>query len=444
MNIILLSGGSGKRMWPLSNDIRSKQFIKLFKNENGEYESMLQRVYRQIKTVDENANVVIATSKSQVSTIHNQLGEDVSVCVEPCRRDTFPAIALATVYLHDVMKISPDESVTVCPVDPYVEISYYECVKRLSTLAENRRYSIILMGIEPNCPSEKYGYIIPEISNEISAVKEFKEKPNEETAKKYIEMGALWNAGVFVFMLKYLLDISHQKINFTDFNDLRNKYNLLEKNSFDYSVVEKEKSVGVMRYSGKWRDVGTWNMMTEVMSDQTKGNVTLDEKCENTHVVNEMDIPVLCMGCRDMVIAASADGILISNKERSEAMKQYVEKICSDVMYAEKSWGIYKVIDVQLNSMTVKIFLKKGGRMSYHCHKLRDEIWTVIDGIGRAVIDDEEINLHKGDVISIKAGVKHMIFAETNLNIIEVQIGEDISATDKEKFEMNSEVFMVK
>lgn len=102
MNIILLSGGSGKRLWPLSNDVRSKQFIKIFRKEDGSYESMVQRMYRGITTVDKDANVTIATSKTQVSAIHNQLGNEVGISVEPCRRDTFPAIALATAYLHDV------------------------------------------------------------------------------------------------------------------------------------------------------------------------------------------------------------------------------------------------------------------------------------------------------------------------------------------------------
>lgn len=117
MNIILLSGGSGKRLWPLSNDVRSKQFIKLFKN-NDEYESMVQRVYRQITTVDADAKITIATSKSQASAIKNQLGEKASICVEPCRRDTFPAIALAAAYLHDELGVDENEAVVVCPVDP--------------------------------------------------------------------------------------------------------------------------------------------------------------------------------------------------------------------------------------------------------------------------------------------------------------------------------------
>ena len=178
MNIILLSGGSGKRLWPLSNDIRSKQFIKMFKTHDGEYESMVQRVYRQIKSVDKEAIVTVATSKTQVSAIHNQLGEKVGISIEPCRRDTFPAIALATAYLHDIQGVSSEETVVVCPVDPYVEEDYFECLKSLSEQADKSEANLVLMGIEPTYPSEKYGYIIPENSKEVSSVSEFKEKPD--------------------------------------------------------------------------------------------------------------------------------------------------------------------------------------------------------------------------------------------------------------------------
>jgi molybdopterin-guanine dinucleotide biosynthesis protein A len=182
MNIVLLSGGSGKRLWPLSNDIRSKQFIKIFKCPDGSYESMVQRVYRQIKQVDKGATVTIATSKTQVSAIHNQLGEEVGISVEPCRRDTFPAIALATAYLANVQGVDPEEPVVVCPVDPYVEDDYFEALKALSEQAAKSEANLVLMGIEPTYPSEKYGYIIPKNSSAVSDVATFKEKPDAETA----------------------------------------------------------------------------------------------------------------------------------------------------------------------------------------------------------------------------------------------------------------------
>lgn len=346
MNIILLSGGSGKRLWPLSNEVRSKQFLRLFKDKNNNYESMVQRVYKQITTVDKEADVTIATSKSQLSAIRNQLNDKVSVCIEPCRRDTFPAIALAAAYLKDERGIDEEECVVICPVDPYVDNTYYEAINQLEKLVLADTANITLMGIEPTVPSKKYGYIIPDSKELVSNVKEFKEKPDRETAKKYIEKGALWNAGVFAFKLKYILNKAHEMIDFTDYQDLFNKYSTLNKISFDYAVVEKEQSIQVMRYAGEWKDVGSWNMMAEVMADKTKGNVTLDKTCENTQVINELDIPILCMGCKDMVVAASGDGILVSDKERSGQMKSYVEEISTDVHFAEKSWGTYTVIDV--------------------------------------------------------------------------------------------------
>ncbi|MGC7870005.1 sugar phosphate nucleotidyltransferase [Desulfosporosinus sp. SYSU MS00001] len=434
MNIILLSGGSGKRLWPLSNDVRSKQFIKLFKDDDGEYESMVQRVYRQITSVDRDAKITIATSKSQASAIKNQLGDIASICVEPCRRDTFPAILLAATYLHDELGVAEDESVVVCPVDPYVDNTYYEAVQQLEKLVEQKNTNLTLMGIEPTYPSEKYGYIIPETSDTVSMVKEFKEKPDTETAKIYLTQNALWNAGVFAFRLGYLLEKAHSIVEFRDYRALYAKYETLTKISFDYSVVENEPSIQVMRYNGDWKDVGTWNMMSEVMADDIMGKAVMDNTCENTHVVNELNIPIICMGCKDMVIAASGDGILISDKERSGYMKPFVDKVCSDAMFAEKSWGTYTVMDVQPGSMTVKVSMQAGQQMSYHSHDYREEVWTVVAGSGKAIVDDMEQVLRVGDVLTIAAGCKHTVRAETNLDIIEVQLGESISADDKRKY----------
>ena len=240
MNLVLLSGGSGQRLWPLSNDIRSKQFIKFFHREDGELESMVQRVYRQIKAVDTEATVTIATSKSQVSAIHNQLGEEVGISVEPCRRDTFPAIALAAAYLKDVQGVGEKESVVVCPVDPYAENDYFETLKALGDRAAVSSANLVLMGIEPTYPSEKYGYIIPIGKEQVSKVSMFKEKPTQEVAKDYIAKGALWNGGVFAFKLGYVLNRAHELIDFVDYEDLFNKYDTLTYRLYDYDRVGKD------------------------------------------------------------------------------------------------------------------------------------------------------------------------------------------------------------
>ncbi len=436
MNVILLSGGSGKRLWPLSNDIRSKQFIKIFKNEDGSYESMVQRVYRQIKKADKNACVTIATSKTQVSSIHNQLGDNVGISVEPCRRDTFPAIALSTAYLVDVMNVDPNESVVVCPVDPYVEDDYFDAVKRLGEQADKGEANLVLMGIEPTYPSEKYGYIIPETDEETSFVKTFKEKPTTEVAKQYISQGALWNGGVFAYKLKYVLDKAHELIDFTDYQDLFSKYETLNKISFDYAVVEKEEKIQVQRFGGQWKDLGTWNTLTEAMQENVIGEGILNENCSDVHIINEMGVPILAMGLHDVVISASPEGILVSDKEQSSYIKPYVDGIEQQIMFAEKSWGSFRVIDVENESMTIKVTLNEGNSMNYHSHRNRDEVWVVISGKGRTVVDGMEQCVNAGDVITMSAGCRHTITAESELKLIEIQLGSNISVQDKQKFEL--------
>lgn len=437
MNIILLSGGSGKRLWPLSNDIRSKQFIKMFKTPNGEYESMVQRVYRQIKSADRDATVTVATSKTQVSAIHNQLGDAVGISVEPCRRDTFPAIALATAYLHYVKDVSKEESVVVCPVDPYVNDDYFECLQELGKQAQKGDANLVLMGIDPTYPSEKYGYIIPENGDRVSRVKEFKEKPDVKTAEKYIKQNALWNGGVFAYKIEYLLKKAHELIEFADYDDLFAKYSTLPKISFDYAVAEKEKSIEVLRFAGEWKDIGTWNTLTDTLKENIIGNGIINDTSENVHIINELDRPILAMGLKDVIISASPEGILVADKEQSSYIKPYVDKFEQQIMFAEKSWGSYEVLDVDKTHLTIKVTLNAGSKMNYHSHDYRDEVWVVTEGSGKTIVDGMEQNVSAGDVIAIQAGCRHTVIAETALKLVEIQLGKEISASDKKKYELN-------
>lgn len=437
MNVVLLSGGSGKRLWPLSNDIRSKQFIKIFKKENGDYESMVQRIYRQIKTVDPDATVTIATSKSQVSAIHNQVGTDIGISVEPCRRDTFAAIALATAYLHDIKGVPEDEAVVVCPVDPYVEEAYFGTLHGMCDAAQRGEKNLVLMGIQPTYPSEKYGYIKPVQEADGSWGFAFTEKPTKEKAEEYIAGGALWNGGVFAFKLSYVLEKSRELFGTSEYNSLFNNYSTLKKISFDYAVVEQETSIEVLRYSGTWKDLGTWNTLTEAMEEATVGDVRMNETCTNVHAINELGVPVVIMGGHDLVVSASPEGILVSDKEQSSYIKPFVDAIDQQIMFAEKSWGSYRVLDVEEDSMSVKVTLNPGHHMNYHSHDRRDEVWTVISGSGHTLVDGMEQPVKPGDVITMAAGCKHTVFAgDDGLQLIEVQIGKEISVTDKHKYEL--------
>lgn len=436
MNYIILSGGSGKRLWPLSNESRSKQFIKFFKNENNEYESMIQKVFKSLKMADENAKIVIATSADQVSILKNQLCDTIDVSIEPCRRDTFPAIALAAAYMHEKKKIGLSETVIVCPVDPYVDLSYFVSIKRLPSVLVSENTILALMGIAPTYPSEKYGYIVPKDYDEISNVQSFIEKPQSELAQRFISEGALWNSGVFAFKLGYILDKARELLGYGDYANLYNHYHELKKISFDYAVVESEESICVLRHNGTWKDLGTWNTLTESINEKIVGNGIVSDSCENVSIVNELDIPILAMGLKDVIISASPEGVLVTDKNQSSFIKPYVDQIDQKIRYAEKSWGSYRVLNVEQESVTIKATLKAGHAMNYHSHQKRDEVWNVLSGSGVVCLDGDKLEVTQGNIINIKAGQKHSISAVTELKIIEVQIGKDISVEDKQIHEM--------
>ncbi|MDE7096579.1 MAG: mannose-1-phosphate guanylyltransferase [Muribaculaceae bacterium] len=323
MKIILLSGGSGKRLWPLSNDVRSKQFLQVLESPDGKKESMIQRVVRQINATGHADGIVVATGETQAGYVKDQLGRSIGIVTEPCRRDTFPAIALSCSYL--ATEGTPmEEPVIVMPCDTYADNSYFETVCRMAEAVKRGDEELILMGITPTYPSEKFGYIVPEKGVESDGkampVERFTEKPDVETAAKLLNEGALWNGGVFAFRLGYLMNIVEKYMPGKDYKEIHSCYEEFPKISFDYEVVEKAKSVGVLPYTGEWRDLGTWNTLTEKLPSATEGASRLHD-CENTHVVNELGIPVIGLGLKDVVIVVSPEGILVSEKGASEKLK---------------------------------------------------------------------------------------------------------------------------
>jgi mannose-1-phosphate guanylyltransferase len=462
MNIILLSGGSGKRLWPLSNDTRSKQFLKLLKNDQGDFESMVQRVYRQIRKANIEANIVVATGMAQVDSIRCQLGNNIDIILEPERRDTFPAIALSCVYLVLEKKIDLNEVVVVLPVDPLTDINYFKALTYMENAVKNDVADLLLMGIKPTYPSSKYGYIIPakgevaylsqdkgNSSKEIliHKVERFIEKPTEDIAKQLILDDAVWNGGVFAFKLGYLMDIVNKYIGLADislsaFSEIQSNYSIFKKTSFDYEVVEQAASIAMIPFDGCWKDLGTWNALTEEMDEGYMGRVMVGEDTINTSIINELSIPIVALGVKDLVVVASPDGILISDKQKSSYLKSYVDSMCDRPMYEESQWGDYKAIDyIQykdgIKSLTKHLTIKAGQYINYLSHRIRDEVWTIVDGTGEIVIDGLIQNVSRGDVVHIARGQRHAIKAYTSgdLHCIEVQIGLELVENDIEKFD---------
>lgn len=438
MKLILLSGGSGKRLWPLSNDSRSKQFLKILENEQGDAQSMVQRVWNQLKHVNLSSNTVIATSKSQVDMIQSQLENEAGLIIEPCRRDTFPAIALAASFLYSEGGVNPEEVVAVLPVDPYVENQFFDKVKELETVITETNSDLALIGVTPTYPSEKYGYIVPEANSgetAYSSVERFTEKPKEDVAIELIEKGALWNCGVFAFKLKYVLSILEEKGYPTDYFELLAQYESFPKISFDYEVVEKAEKISVVSYDGYWKDLGTWNTLTEEMSTNQLGKGVISDKSENTHLINELDIPVTVLGANNLVVAASPDGILVAEKEASPQIKEIVSGFDQRPMYEERRWGWYKVLDYTkfddgAETLTKRIGIAQGKNLSYQQHYQRSEVWTVIKGYGEFILNDQIFQVNPGDVLEIPVSAKHSIRAISDLEIIEVQRGSQLVEED--------------
>jgi mannose-1-phosphate guanylyltransferase len=437
MKIVLLSGGSGKRLWPLSNDSRSKQFLRLLGTEGNIEGSMVQRVYKQLIKFGFEKSTIIATSKSQVDMIQNQLGMSVPLVIEPERKDTFAAIALSCAYMLTEEMVSEDEVIIVMPVDLYVEDKFFREISCLEDIILKSISDIALLGVYPTFPSNKYGYIVPEIigtTERHNKVSYFKEKPDTGIAKELMNEGALWNCGVFAFRLGFLISLLKSRNLPIGYNDLLNKYSELPQISFDYSVLEASTNVSVIPYHGKWKDLGTWDNITEEMPKSTIGNVNVSDECQNIHVINELDIPMAILGISDAVVVASPDGILVSSKKESPRIKDLIQ-FDQRPMYEERRWGWYKVLDFTYfhkgyEVLTKRICVKAGKNLSYQYHHKRSEVWTIISGIGEFVLNDELISVSAGSVLNIAQGDKHGIRAITDLEFIEVQTGSHLIEED--------------
>ena len=444
MQLVLLSGGSGKRLWPLSNNARSKQFLPLLEKEDETMESMVQRVVRQVREAHLTDDITLATNASQLDIIINQLGDSVSVVTEPERRDTFPAIALASGYLKLKKGCPDDEVVVIMPCDPFTEAGYFETIGRMVRCVEADVAELVLMGITPTYPSEKYGYVVPVTDHLMAegsmAVSKFTEKPNVERAKELLAMGALWNGGVFAFRLGYMMEIAQRYVKADSFEEMRSRYSEFPRISFDYEVAEKADSVAVLPYSGQWKDLGTWNTLTDELHHHIIGNAVMGPRCTNTHVINELQYPIYVDGMEDTVIAASPDGIIVCRKKYTEDIKKAVDHLTPRPMYEERRWGSYRVIDDTTyadgrHSLTKSLTINAGKNISYQVHRHRSEAWTIVEGEGIFVLDGGERKVGPGETVVIPVNHYHALKALTTLTFIEVQTGNPLVEEDIERSE---------
>ena len=310
MYLILLSGGAGKRLWPLSAEGQPKQFLKVLPGPQGP-RSMAQRVYAQLQRAGLHEKCVVCAGEAQRPLIRQQLGS-VRVAWEPQRRDTFPAVALSCAYLLDEMGAGDGEDVVVIPVDPYVEADYFEALKRLPLVLKESGAEVALLGKRPTAPLSQYGYMLPAGQTGAGAIRVagFEEKPDPQRAGVLMRRGALWNMGIFCFSLGQMrrwLEPWGMDLNY---RALCRDYASLPKRSFDRQVLEKAANLAALRFEGSWRDLGTWDQLSQVLPPVT--GPCRAENSPGAFLYNALDVPVVATGVPGVIVVATPDGIYVS------------------------------------------------------------------------------------------------------------------------------------
>ena len=319
----------------------------------------------------------------------------------------------------------------------------------LENVLEKTNADVVLMGVVPSEPSTKFGYIVPddiEVEGTYKKVREFREKPSESVARELIERNALWNCGVFCIKIKKIIEILENQNVLLNYSDLYSDYRKLPKISFDYQVLENSDKLYVVPFAGMWKDLGTWDVLSEQMTSEIYGLGICDKSCENTHIVNELGVPTVAVGTKNLMIVASFDGILVTDKEKSNEIKQIVSDIDNFSRYEERRWGILKTLDLSETqsgfTLLRKIVLFGDMSSSYHYHQKRDEVLTILSGQGEIVIEGVKMLLNQGTTITIPRNKKHAIRAFCDMEYLETHIGKTIGDEDINRLTFNwSEIF---
>lgn len=344
--VVLLSGGSGKRLWPLSGSTRSKQYIRFLADEqSGERCSMVQRVWKQLVQSGMAKHCVVCAGVQQEEILRRQLG-NIDIALEPEGRDTFPAVVLSCAYLKSRKAASDSDTVCFMPVDPYTRSSYYKTLRRMPGILSKSGAEIVLMGIRPKFASGSYGYILPGKRSEgFFSVDSFCEKPGMSEAKRLIGLGALWNGGVFCLRIGTARRLLAERGLPFDYEGLCRRYSDLPQISFDHAVVETCSNLAGVEFRGMWKDIGTWNAAAKILHDAVRTNCVESVACRDLYAVNETNVPLVAIGVKNLVVAVSRDGILVADADTDLHLKQAVSRLPRRPSFEEKSWGTITVLD---------------------------------------------------------------------------------------------------
>lgn len=453
MKIIILAGGGGTRLFPLSRDCYPKQFLHVIGNK-----SLLAQTIERFLGLVEAKDIIIVTNERYIFHVQAELkainAQESHIITEPMGKNTAPAIALAQSYCQDVLQCDDDEILFVSPSDHLIKPIdvFQDLIRNAQDVAKD---NIVTLGIKPTKPEIGYGYIEAEKNNNLAKkVISFKEKPDLATAKEYIASGNYyWNGGMFMFniatmqaeLTKYMpaiIDITQSGYQYT-IDNFANMPDI----SIDYAVAEKSKKMMMIPMENiYWNDIGSFDAIAEVLSDKDKnvfkGDI-LAENCTDTMIIGDNRL-IAGIDLENLMIIDTPDALLVAKKGESQKVKNIVNKLKQNkrkeakenvTMY--RSWGKYTLLTESKGYRVRKIEMDPGASLTMQMHYHRSEHWTVISGTGKTIINDRESIFTENQSTYIPMGVKHKLSnpGKIPLIIIEVQSGKYINDDDIIVFE---------
>ncbi len=456
MKVIILAGGSGSRLWPLSRKSFPKQFLSFFEDNQSLLQKTLLRFLRKFKPQD----ILIVTNdsyfhlvKNQAEQIHTDLGKQI--LIEPLGKNTAPAIALSVKFLLERSLVNEKEVILISSSDYIIapEDEFLEKVEQAEHIANNGFH--ITFGVHPHKPETGYGYIQYKKSHaDYYDVVSFKEKPNLDTAQKYLLSGNyLWNAGIFAFQVQsFIQDLKVHCPEIGDhfdgsFQEMYQDFKLMPELSIDYALMEKSHKIKVIPLNLTWSDVGSWDSIYEILPKDDNQNVKMgnivDIDTHNCLLIGDKRL-IATVGVEDLLLIETDDAVFLGKRGESQKVKQLVDLIKTKLPKAveehrkiERPWGHYTILEEGERYKIKRILVQPQQKLSLQLHYHRSEHWVVIKGTAKVTLDDQESFLHENESVYVPKSTLHRLEnpGKVPVEIIEVQVGEYVGEDDIVRFE---------